>query len=85
MADKGFMFYEGYYKATKNMSEAETIEFYKGLIEYAFTKEEIKSRSKLVDIAFTMAKPSIDKSLKNRENGINGSEEKKKLQEGREQ
>lgn len=76
MADKGFMFYEGYYKATKNMSEVEKIEFFKGLIEYAFDEKELKSKSSLVDLAFNMAKPSIDKSLKNRENGLKGADRK---------
>ena len=56
------------------MSEVEKIEFFKGLIEYAFEGKELKSKSDLVDLAFTMAKPSIDKSLKNRENGLKGAD-----------
>ena len=75
---KGFTFFESYYQAAQKMSESERTVFYLGLIEYAFEGKPLTSDNRILDMAFDLAKPSIDKSMRDRENGGDGGRRHKK-------
>ncbi len=76
---EAFTFYASYYEASKFMPDGMSIEYLKAIIEYAFEGKEpnCESANPIVMAAFTLARPNIDSSIKNKRNGAKGGSAKK--------
>lgn len=77
MADR-FMFFESYYRAAQKLSDEDRLKLYDGLCSFAFDGlyPEHDSNS-MLGMAFTLAFPNVEKSVKQAENALKGGRPKK--------
>lgn len=73
---ESFVFYRSFYEAIKGLSVESHDRILSAIIEYAIYGTEIEL-SGIEKMAFTLAKPSLDSSRKNYENGVKGGRPKK--------
>lgn len=76
---EAFTFYASYYEASKYMPDEMGIEYLKAILDYAFEGKEPnrESANPIVMAAFVLARPNIDSSIKNKQNGAKGGSAKK--------
>lgn len=74
---EGFIFYNSYLEAAKDMPPKDRLAFYDALIGYAIEGKEPTSITKVANIAFVLSKPQVDANNRRYENGKQGGRPKK--------
>lgn len=70
----GFVFYESFYEAMKDLPADDMKDLMMALCEYALFGKEPEEMTGLVRLGFTLIRPQIDANERRRENGKKGAE-----------
>ncbi len=72
-----FVFYKSFYEAIKDLSDADQLDIYKSMCEYALFHKEIEHTSVISKSIFALIKPQLDANYKRRLDGNKGGRPKK--------
>lgn len=77
MADR-FTFFKSYYNAAKKLPEDQRLKFYDGIFELAFEQRyPSHEEGSLLDMAYTVILPHVEKSIEMSERGKKGGRPRK--------
>ena len=70
-ASKGFVFFQSYYLALRGLNDKERLQMYDAMVNFAFDGEEPELPDNL-QAFFELIRPTLEKSIQDRENGSKG-------------